>query len=646
MDLVIVESPTKSKTLQGFLGPKYKVLSSYGHIRDLPKSELGIDIENNFKPKYIVPLRAKKNVNILKKESEKANLIILATDEDREGEAIAYHLVFLLGLNDKVDESKDSSQRFANSRVKEYQRVVFHEITKSAIEKAFENPRKIDMNLVNAQQARRVLDRIVGYKLSPFLWKKIARGLSAGRVQSVAVRLVVEREKEIENFISQEYWTVEAKFQQKKTEKEFLALLIKKDGKVLDKLAIKNKNATDKIIKDLKGVEYKVENVEKKEVKRNPLPPFTTSTLQQTAWQKFRFPARLTMRIAQNLYEKGFITYHRTDSLNLSDLSLGTAKKFITKNYGQSYYQFRRYKAKGRTQEAHEAIRPAYPDRIPEKLDQNQLKLYDLIWQRFIACQMAQEQGAEIIGLALLLGKIGRRGLDIRRRVDIPMTNGDSYLVFNCLQVLMRLLNLFEWEPKKVKVAVYGFPSIIGTLLTECLLSLGINITLITKLTRHAQRLINQISDKYHASLELASSIKQAQKECKIIFTAGAEAQIVDVGELDNPAIIIDVSFPRNAPINSKKALVIDTGIVSLAGRALNVSGFYPNKVLPCLTELITLSLEERREDYSLGRNLTPGKVEEIGNLAQKYGFEVDTLYSFGKPIDMEYLSHFKDVFA
>jgi len=262
------------------------------------------------------------------------------------------------------------------------------------------------------------------------------------------------------------------------------------------------------------------------------------------------------------------------------------------------------------------------------------------------ACQMAREQGAEIIGLALLLGKIGRRGLDIRQRVDIPMTNGDSYLVFNCLQVLMRLLNFFEWEPKKVKVAVYGFPSTIGTLLTECLLSSGINITLITKPTRHAQRLINQISDKYHASLELASSIKQAQKECKIIFTAGAEGQIVNVDELDNPAIIIDVSFPRNAPINSKKALVIDTGIVSLAGRALNVSGFYPNKVLPCLTELITLSLEERREDYSLGRNLTPGKVEEIGNLAQKYGFEVDTLYSFGKPIDMEYLSHFKDVFA
>ncbi len=376
MKLILVESPTKSKTLQGFLGPKYKVLSSYGHIRDLPKSELGIDMENNFKPKYIVPLRAKKNVNILKKESEKADLVILATDEDREGEAIAYHLAFLLNLNSK----------------KEYQRIVFHEITKSAIEEALKNPRKIDMNLVNAQQARRVLDRIVGYKLSPFLWKKVARGLSAGRVQSVVVRLIVEREKEIENFTPQEYWTVEAELQQKKTEKKLLSLLIKKDEKVLDKLAIKNKNAADKILKNLEGVEYKVKNVEKKEVKRNPLPPFTTSTLQQEAWKRFHFPAKFTMRIAQNLYEQGLISYHRTDSLNLSNLALGIAKKFITENYGQNYYQFRKYKAKGRAQEAHEAIRPVYPDRIPKKLklDSQQSKLYELIWQRFIACQMTQ----------------------------------------------------------------------------------------------------------------------------------------------------------------------------------------------------------------------------------------------------------------
>ncbi|MDD2696596.1 MAG: type I DNA topoisomerase [Candidatus Pacebacteria bacterium] len=381
MQLVIVESPTKSKTISKFLGPEYKVLSSYGHIRDLPASEIGIDIENDFKPKYIVIPKAKKNVNELKKETEKAESVILATDEDREGEAIAYHLAFLLNLNGE----------------KEYRRIVFHEITGSAIKDALQNPRKIDLNLVDSQQARRVLDRIVGYKLSPFLWKKVARGLSAGRVQSVAVRLVAEREKEIQNFVPQEYWTIEALFEKQKAknkEQKFGALLIKKGEKVLDKLEIKKEKEAAKIVKDLQGAEYKIINVEQKELKRNPLPPFTTSTLQQTAWHKFRFPARLTMSIAQNLYERGFITYHRTDSLNLSDLSLFAAKKFIVKNYGENYWAgyLRRYKAKGKVQEAHEAIRPSYPDKTPEslKLEQNQFKLYDLIWRRFVACQMAQ----------------------------------------------------------------------------------------------------------------------------------------------------------------------------------------------------------------------------------------------------------------
>jgi len=407
MKLVVVESPTKSKTISQFLGPGYKVLSSYGHIRDLPKSELGVDIENDFKPKYIIIPKARKNVQLLKKEAEKAELIILSTDPDREGEAIAYHLAYLLNLDSK----------------KPYQRIVFHEITKSAIEEALKHPREIDMNLVDAQQARRILDRIVGYKLSPFLWKKVARGLSAGRVQSVAVRLVVEREREIEKFVPQEYWTIVATllkiknpykaepsgFRQKSKipirpslraigkNNEFEAILIKKDGKVIPKLGIKTKEEAEKIVKDLKeACVYKVINVEKKEVKRNPLPPFTTSTLQQEAWKRFRFPAKFTMRIAQQLYETGKITYHRTDSLNLSDLSLFAAKKFIINNFGKNYWAgfLRKYKAKGRVQEAHEAIRPTYPDRTPEilksKLENNQFKLYDLIWRRFIACQMAQ----------------------------------------------------------------------------------------------------------------------------------------------------------------------------------------------------------------------------------------------------------------
>jgi len=383
--LLIVESPVKATTIGKFLGANYEVLSSYGHIRDLPEDEFGLDLKNDFKPKYVVIPKAKKNVLLLKKEAEKANSVILATDEDREGEAIAYHLAFLLNLNGE----------------KKYQRIVFHEITKSAIEEALKKPRKIDENLVDAQQTRRFLDRIVGYKLSPFLWKKVARGLSAGRVQSVAVRLVVEREREIQSFKPQEYWTIEALLKKQKAEskeQEFVALLIKRDEKVLDKLAIKNKKEEDKIIKDLEGAEYKVIDTEEKEIKRNPLPPFTTSTLQQTAWQRFRFPAKLTMGLAQNLYERGFITYHRTDSLNLSDLSLFAAKKFIVKNYGENYWTgfLKRYKAKGKVQEAHEAIRPAYPDREPaklkdnEKLGENQFKLYDLIWRRFIACQMAE----------------------------------------------------------------------------------------------------------------------------------------------------------------------------------------------------------------------------------------------------------------
>jgi len=378
MQLVIVESPTKSKTLKKFLGKNYEVFATFGHVRDLPKTKFGVDIENNFEPKYIIIPKSRKIIQFLKRLTEKSKLAILATDPDREGEAIAWHLTQILNLNGE----------------KSYQRIVFHEITKSAIEEALKNPRKIDLNLVDAQQARRILDRIVGYQLSPFLWKKVARGLSAGRVQSVAVRLVTEREKEIQNFVPQEYWTTEALF--KKEGKEFTALLTKRDGKTIPRLGIRNKKEAYKILKDLKGAEYKVVNIEKKEVKRNPLPSFTTSTLQQEAWYRFRFPAKLTMRIAQQLYETGKITYHRTDSLNLSDLSLFTAKKFIIESYGKEYWAgfLRKYKARGRVQEAHEAIRPTYPENTPEvlkvKLDKNQLKLYDLIWRRFIACQMAQ----------------------------------------------------------------------------------------------------------------------------------------------------------------------------------------------------------------------------------------------------------------
>lgn len=362
MDLVIVESPTKAKTIQKFLGNGYKIKSSFGHVRDLPKRELGIDVENNFEPKYVIPPKAKKIISELKKENEKAGNTILATDEDREGEAIAWHLQEALKL-------------------KNPERIVFHEITKTAIENALKSPRHIDMNLVDSQQARRILDRIVGYKLSPFLWKKVAKGLSAGRVQSVAVRLIVEKEREIEKFVPVEYWSVEA--QLSKSEKEFTA-------KLLDE--IKNKEEADKILSDLDGANYVVESAEKKETKRYSAPPFTTSTLSQAASTRFGWPARMTMSIAQKLYEQGLITYHRTDSLNLSAMSLAGAKKFISENFGAEYWSGTKYKTKDNSaQEAHEAIRPAYADKTPQSLriDSRQLKLYTLIWQRFIACQMS-----------------------------------------------------------------------------------------------------------------------------------------------------------------------------------------------------------------------------------------------------------------
>ncbi len=385
MKLIIVESPTKSKTISKFLGPGYKVIASFGHIRDLPKSELGVDVENNFEPKYIIPLKARRVVRQLKEEAKDKKEIILASDEDREGEAIAWHIAQVLSPKTPRD----------------YQRIVFHEITKSAIIKALKNPRRINTNLVQAQQARRILDRLVGYKLSPLLWKKVARGLSAGRVQSVALKLICEREKEIEAFKPQEYWTITAVLR-KKTNKsqeqnQFEAVLIKEKNKTLSKFALKKGADAEAVIQRLKGAPYQIKSLAKKEVKRNPLPPFTTSTLQQEAWQKFHWSAKFTMRLAQILYERGIITYHRTDSLNLSNESLAKAKEFITKIFGESYYQFRKYKTKSKSaQEAHEAIRPTKPNQTPQeiqakmKLDHRETSLFELIWKRFIASQMSQ----------------------------------------------------------------------------------------------------------------------------------------------------------------------------------------------------------------------------------------------------------------
>ena len=379
--LVIVESPAKAKTIAKYLGKEFKVEASMGHVRDLPKSDLGVDIENGFVPKYI-NIRGKADViNRLKKSAEAAEKVYLATDPDREGEAISWHLATILGLD-------------ANDNV----RITFNEITKKAVQESLKNARPIDQNLVNAQQARRVLDRLVGYKLSPFLWEKIKGGLSAGRVQSVATRLVVEREEEIENFKPEEYWTLEAVF--KKDNQEFKAKFY---GDKKGKIELKNQGQVQEIEEKIKNKEFKVVKLKVSEKKKNPPPPFITSTLQQEASRKLRFTPAKTMAVAQMLYEGveikgegsvGLITYMRTDSTRISEEAQQAARKLIAQKFGREYLpeKPRVYKTKKDAQDAHEAIRPTYlemdPESIKDSLTPEQYKLYKLIYDRFLASQM------------------------------------------------------------------------------------------------------------------------------------------------------------------------------------------------------------------------------------------------------------------
>lgn len=379
--LVIVESPAKANTIKKFLGGKSKVVASMGHIRDLPKSKMGVDIEHDFEPQYINIRGKAPLINSLKKEAKNAKQVYLATDPDREGEAIAWHLAYILGID-------------PNSIC----RVTFNEITKDAVKEAIQNPRKIDLNLTDAQQARRVLDRIVGYKISPVLWKKVKRGLSAGRVQSVAVALIVNREEEIEKFVPEEYWNINLKASDKKTKTKFDCKFIGKDGK---KIELHSKEEVDKILADLEGAKYKVVDIKKGEKKRNPAPPFTTSTMQQEASRKLNFAIKKTMSVAQGLYEgvklpeqgtTGLITYMRTDSTRISNEARAASKEYIVREYGEKYYENRFFKTKAEAQDAHEAIRPTYvelaPDKIKEHLTPDQYKLYKLIYNRFIASQM------------------------------------------------------------------------------------------------------------------------------------------------------------------------------------------------------------------------------------------------------------------
>ncbi len=365
-NLVIVESPAKAKTIQKFLGNDYKVMSSFGHIRDLHKKDFSIDVEDGFKPLYEIPEDKEEQVKKLKEEADKAELVWLASDEDREGEAIAWHLFEVLGL------SPDHTRR-----------IVFHEITEPAILEAIKNPRDIDLNLVDAQQARRVLDRIVGFELSPVLWRKIMPGLSAGRVQSVAVRLVAEREKEIKTFKSEPYYRVTAQFAAEEGA-EFSAELNRH---------LKDHDEAMNFLEDCKLANFKVADVNVKPLKRSPAPPFTTSTLQQEAARKLGLSVKQTMRLAQRLYEEGLITYMRTDSVNLSKLALGSISKEIKENIGESYLKVRHYRTTSKgAQEAHEAIRPTYISNHTITGTPQEKKLYDLIWKRTIASQMADAE--------------------------------------------------------------------------------------------------------------------------------------------------------------------------------------------------------------------------------------------------------------
>jgi DNA topoisomerase-1 len=392
-NLVLVESPTKARNLARFLGPNYRVEATMGHIRDLPRGKFGIDIYHDFSPQYVIPREKLKRVNELKKISQNFSKFYLASDPDREGEAIAWHIKELLA-NSRQQSAADSRKPRAVSK---FLRVVFHEITPQAIKEAFGEPGEINLKLVDAQQARRILDRIVGYKLSPLLWVKVRRGLSAGRVQSVALRLIVEREREIEKFKPREYWTVEALLRKgpetRDKRQEFVALLVEWDGK---KIAIRNKEEADGILKELDGKGYTVFDLKQKEVKKYPQSPFTTSALQQQASARLYFSAKKTMALAQDLYEEGLITYHRTDSVNLANSAIFSARDFIKAHYGSEFLPPapKKYRSISRVaQEAHEAIRPTdiklTADRLP-LTEKDHKRLYDLIWRRFVACQMRE----------------------------------------------------------------------------------------------------------------------------------------------------------------------------------------------------------------------------------------------------------------
>jgi len=414
-NLVIVESPAKARTIERYLGNGFSVIASFGHVRDLPTHKMGVDTKNKYEPEYVIPPRSRKTVTALKRAIKAVDTVYLATDPDREGEAISWHITQAVGLGNPKNQKPKTKANSIN-------RITFSEITKEAILDAVQKPREIDMHLVDAQQARRVIDRLVGYSLSPILWRKIYKGLSAGRVQSVAVRLVVEREREIEAFKPVEYWSIEADLT-KGESRPFTALLAEVEGKKVEKLTIGNEKDAKNFVEGLEKANYKVLSVETRQEKRTPPPPFTTSTLQQEASRRLRWSAKQTMAVAQRLYEAGHITYMRTDSVHLSEAAIAAARKYIQNSHGAKYLAAaaRRYKTKTKgAQEAHEAIRPSHIAHAPDALslpDARQSKLYDLIWRRMVACQMAEalynNTAANIEAKAKMSGVFRATGIEV-----------------------------------------------------------------------------------------------------------------------------------------------------------------------------------------------------------------------------------------
>jgi DNA topoisomerase-1 len=567
MNLIIVESPTKSRTLARFLGKDYQIESTMGHIRDLAKSKLSVEIEKKFKPIWAVVEGKEKTIDQIKKAARKAKTIILATDPDREGEAIAWHTVQILrGLQGLVHHPAS--------------RIVFHEITADAVKKALENPRSIDMNLVEAQKARRILDRLVGYKLSPLLWRKVRRGLSAGRVQSVAVRLIVEREREIKGFVREKYWRILASLAKHKYD-PFIAELVAKSGEnyltkktidlfsgkyVVSKTTIKTQKQADAIIKDLTA-SFIVEKIDKKEAFRYPAPPFVTSTLQQSAGQSFGWSGRMTMRISQALYEKGLITYHRTDSTHLAISAVRKIRHFIKENFPKGYLpeKARIYKTKSKVaQEAHEAIRPTDIKRkarsVKRKTDEE--RLYDLIWKRTVACQMNPAR-LEKTNLEISCGDYLFKSNGQRMLFDGFLKVYDLQIAENILPSLqkgdkLKLVSLGSLENKTNPPARYTEATLIKTLEKEGIGRPSTYAPIITLIQR--RQYVEKKEGKFH-STHLGEAVndflvKNFSNIVEIPFTAQMEDSLDEIARGEKEWVGVIAGF--YSPFEKKLAKVAE----------------------------------------------------------------------------------------